>query len=102
MNQLKKTSEDLQVRSAKMALSLIKVNQIVSFDISEKKLLAWAETIKEIEPWAEKEDIDQVFLMIFKGMLDFDSNKGILNILEGLRRVNKEKIRLKALEDNEW
>lgn len=85
--ELQKINNDLSSLSNEtiaLCKSLVHVNQLSPFDVSDAKIMDWAKSIQELMPNVGCEDLKTLIDDFKLGVLDYDNKKGIQNIFIGL------------------
>jgi hypothetical protein len=69
--------------------SLDQFNQLRSFKLDFWDCIKWKDTILRLMPEVETKAIEFVIDQLILGNLEYDKDRGIQNIIEGLRRLEK-------------
>jgi len=81
-------SQFLQTSSAeaiKIAKAIYHVNQLTSFDLSDRKIIEWSQSIIEILPHIELDDLKLLIREMKTGSIAYDHRLGVQNIFIGLK-----------------
>ena len=91
---------DLAISQQSEALEKVtaRVNQLMQFPLSYIQVQEWAATIQRVAPDTKLEKVAFVIDCFMNERLEYDKNKGIQNIFNGLKRVYHDGTSYKVIE----
>jgi len=92
MENLPSRAQGTQLTPSEITIAkiIVNVNQLVAFPISADELKTWARDISRLLPDLEPDRLQYLMDCFRTDAIPYDKNKGIQNIFNGLRKIEKK------------